>query len=108
MDVESRTLYYRVIKVVNYFLAEALHVELKALRDFDPSVAQLAKELRTLSDFLKEIADGDYDNQAIAMNAFQACLVMARIADLVATEDGRQEDLEAMLRELEMFTNVPY
>jgi len=102
---EVTDLYYRVINVVNFFLENAACLTFEALKEFDPSVEKIAKNMRMLANVLKELAGDSYEDEKMALNAFQCCLTMERLADVVAAGDG--QDLENLMHELEMHARVP-
>lgn len=103
MDVLD--LYYRIIRVANFFLENASVLTIQELRRVNPSVAQLAKDMRMLAMILKELATSNYDDTSVAINAFQCCLLMERIADAVEKDD--EHLLDELVRQLELHTNVP-
>lgn len=103
--MELKDVYYRIIQVANYFLENASHLTIEALKEFDPSVEQLSKDMRMLATVLKDLAENSYEDENLAMNAFQCCLIMERLADAVS--QGRAEDLDELVRLLEVHTNVP-
>jgi len=103
--MELKDVYYRIIHVANYFLENASHLTIEVLKEFDPSVEQLSKDMRMLATVLKDLAGNSYEDENLAMNAFQCCLVMERLADAVS--QGRDEDLDELVHLLEVHTNVP-
>jgi len=105
MDFES--LYRRILKIVNYFLKEGAHLNLQVLKDFDPSVEQIAKDLRMLSGILKELASDNYDDQNMAINAFQCVLIMEQIAKLVVLGSNDEAEYERFVKSLEALADAP-
>ncbi len=105
MADEVREIYYRVIAITNSFLRQSSGLTIEALKDEDPSVAQLAKIMRTLATVLKDLAGDSWDDEKMAHNAFQCCLTMERLAKVVAESDDG--GLQSVLRDLEMVANVP-
>jgi len=103
--MELSGLYYRIIEVANFFLRNASHLTIDALKDFDPSVEVIAKNMRTLATIVKDLAGDNYDDENMAINAFQCCLIMERIADIVAKGEG--DDLDSLVKQLELHTKVP-
>jgi hypothetical protein len=103
MDVKQ--LYYRIIVVANFFLGNASHLTVRELQEYDPTVAQIAKDMRTLATILKGLAGDTYEDENMAINALQCCRIMERIADVVAS--GNEGELEALVKNLELHTNVP-
>lgn len=105
--MSPRDLYLRVIKVVSFFLQHASHLTIDSLKEFDPDVGTLARELKMLTNVLQVVASNSFEDQNLSINAMQCCVVMTQIATIVR-EDGSQEDLEALLKQLEMLTDVPH
>ena len=103
--MDLKEIYYRIIQVANYFLENASHLTIEALKEFDPSVEQLSKDMRMLATVLKDLAGSSYEDESLALNAFQCCLIMERLADAVSQERG--DDLDELVRQLEGHTNVP-
>ena len=100
-----KAIYYRVIAIASHFLEEARYLSVEGLRDVDPTVAHLAKTMRMLASVLKDLAGESWDDEKMAHNALQCCLVMERLADVVA-KDG-EDELGEVLTQLETHTNVP-
>lgn len=98
-------LYYRIIAVANHFLTSSSNFSIEVLKDYDPTVATIAKNMRTLATILKDLAGDSYEDENMALNAFQCCLVMERIADVVA--EGDDGDLDLLVKQLEMHVKVP-
>lgn len=100
-----RQIYYRVISLTNSILRESSVLTIEALREVDPSVEQLARTMRLLATVLKDLAGDSWDDEKMALNAFQCCLTMERLAEIVANSD--HDGLDKVLRDLELLTNVP-
>ncbi len=98
-------IYQRVILVANSFTENADILTIDILKDFDPSVEIIARNLRFLANIIKDIAGESYEDQDIALNAFQCCLIMEQIADAVAEEDDSK--LDDLVKQLEVHTKVP-
>ena len=106
MDMSN--LYFRVLQVVNYFLESSSHISVAALKDFDPTVNQLAKSLRVLATILKDLAGESYEDQDMAINAFQCVLIMEQIANLVGSvDDNCEQQLELLVKSLEGHAKAP-
>lgn len=103
--MEPKDLYYRIISVANFFLENSTELTIDALKEFDPSVEQLSKTMRVLATILKDLAGDSYEDEDMALNAFQCCLIMEQLADIVASGDS--EKLDDLVRKLEMHTKVP-
>ena len=104
-DEEIQRIYYRVIEITNSFLEASSGLTIEGLREFDPSVEKLAKIMRTLATVLKDLAGDSWDDERMALNAFQCCLTMERLAEVVANSDDG--GLAEVLRELEIHAKVP-
>jgi len=103
--MELRQVYNRMLFVANHFLENASHLTLESLKEYDPSVDQISKNMRMLATILKDLAGDNYEDSNMAMNAFQCCLIMERLADAVASNNG--DDLETIVKEFEIHVNVP-
>lgn len=104
-DEAVRAIYYRVIQITSAFLEQSSGLTIDALKTVDPSVEQLAKTMRTLATVLKDLAGDSWDDENMALNAFQCCLTMERLADVVATSD--EDGLNQVLKDLELHAKVP-
>lgn len=105
IDEEIKGLYYRVIDVANFFVTNSSIITIESLKEHDPSVEEMAKAMRLMATVLKDLAGDSYDDTDMAMNAFQCCLIMEQIADVVA--DDNEDGLEDLVRQLEVHVNVP-
>lgn len=105
--MEVRALYERILKVANYFVknASASGLTIDGLKKLDPSVQQIAKDMRMLAVIIRGLAGESYEDENMAINAFQCCLIMERLADAVASE--QQGQLDALMKELERHITVP-
>ena len=103
--METTLVYQRVIAVANFFLENASHLTIDALKEFDPTVEQIARDLRMLSNILKGLAGDSYDDENMSINAFQCCLTMERIARCI--EEDNEQELNSLVKQLEMHTKVP-
>lgn len=103
--MDTRSLYLKIISIVDFFLRNQEIVTIQALKDFDPTVEELTKIMRSLANMLKDFAADSYEDESMAINAFQCCLVMERLADVVKEED--EDALQALIKELEMHVKVP-
>lgn len=105
MGNEVEEIYYRVIAITNIFLKQSSGLTLEALKDVDPSVEHLARTMRMLATVLKDLAGDNWKDEGMAINAFQCCLTMERLAEAVAnSDDGGLSDV---LRDLELHAKVP-
>ena len=75
------------------------------LKDFDPSVEELAKVIKELATILRLLASSSYEDENMAINALQCCFEMEKLAKAVQDEDDSA--LEEVFRRLEMHVNVP-
>jgi len=103
--MEPVDVYRRVLEVTNYFLKNSELMTFDNLKELDPNIETIAKALRMLANVLKELAGDSYEDQDMAINAFQCCLIMEQIAHVVMNdhEDGMGE----LIRQLEMHVSVP-
>lgn len=102
---KSRQVYWRVLEVTNYFLTNAQHLTFESLKDFDPSLEMIAKRMRFLANIVKDLAGDNYEDEDMAMNAFQCCLIMEQIAEAVT--DNHEECITSLMRQLETHVKVP-
>lgn len=103
MEVEE--IYQRVLSVANYFVKNASYLTINNLKEFDPTVDQIAKDLRTLANIMKVLAGDNYSDENMAINAFQCCFIMEKIAGCVEKDDEVQ--LRQLVQDLEMHVQVP-
>ena len=105
MELNAIQVYERVLKVANIFLKNASHLTIDGLKELDPTVEQLAKDLRMLAHIVKALAGDSYDDENMAINAFQCCIIMERIAKCVELEDDAE--LFSLVQSLEKHVTVP-
>jgi hypothetical protein len=105
MKVEET--YQRVLGVANFYIKNASHLSLSAMREFDPNVSAIARDMRLLANIIRTLANDGYDDQNMSLNAFQFCLVIERIGYYVESESEDEQGLKSLVKELEMHTNVP-
>jgi hypothetical protein len=105
--VEIRGVYLRTLAVANFFVknATAVGLTLDGLTGLDPSVQQFAHDMRVLSTIIKGLAGGSFEDENMAINAFQCCLIMERIAE--AMEARREDQIESLVKDLERHIYVP-
>ncbi len=103
--MDTLTIYQRVLQTVEYFLKNAAHLTINELKDFDPSIEELAKNLRTLATILGSLASSGYDDEDMAINALQCCLELEKLAQIV--QDEQEDELEELFLRLEMHVKAP-
>lgn len=101
---EVRLVYQRVVKVANFFLDNARGgLSLNDLKEFDPSVERIAKNMRLLAMLVRELADDNCDDQSIAINAHQCCIIMEQIA--LSVELKEESSIPSLVEQLDMHAN---
>jgi hypothetical protein len=105
--VDKVELYWRIIKVIEHFLKSSRsNLSVEALKELDPTIEQVAEDLRMLAGIFNVLAvAGSYEDTNMALNALQCVNVMERL--VIAVSDGKQDDLESIIKELEVHVNVP-
>lgn len=78
---------------------------MKELQNFNPSIEEIAKGVKLLSVLLKEIASESYEDEAMAINAFQCVLILEQITKAVQASD--EQKLDSLVKELEKHIQVP-
>ncbi|MFM5404086.1 hypothetical protein ACET89_16955 [Aeromonas veronii] len=102
---DPQHLYQTIFKVAQYFLTQAKFYTIEQLREFDPSFDEVAKHARLLASNLTTLgAMGAWDEERIALNAQQACLLMERIA--LAITKGTEDKLQEAVSELDRMTFI--
>jgi hypothetical protein len=104
--LDTRELYLRILRIADEFVkaADSVQLSIPDLTDLDPSVTKIAKHIRQVAHILNSIAV-DGDDEEMAMNAFQCCWVMERIADAIQEND--ELSLQRFVRSLEMHACAP-
>ena len=105
-DVSDEVLlvYQRVVKVANYFLDNARGgISLADLKDFDPTVERIAKNMRLLAMLVRELASDSCGDESIAINAHQCCIIMEQIA--LAVELEKDSEISELVKVLDMHAN---
>ena len=101
---EVQLVYQRVVKVANYFLENANGgLSLDDLKEFDPTVERIARNMRILAMVVRELASDSCGDEDIAINAHQCCIVMEQIA--LAVELEREDDIPDLVKTLDMHAN---
>jgi hypothetical protein len=96
--------YQRIVKVANYFLDNAKGgLSLDDLKDFDPTIEKIAKNMRILAMVVRELAGSSYEDEDTAINAHQCCIVMEQIA--LAVERENESELPNLVKMLDMHAN---
>jgi len=104
--MEVREIYVKVLQIVEYFLQNAAHFSIQELKDYDPSVEEIANDIKGLSNILKSFASSSsYEDENMAINAMQCCFEMERLS--IAVRNSNQSELDEIFRRLEMHVNVP-
>lgn len=103
--MDTRSLYLKIITIADFFLRNNAILSIEALKDFDPTVEELARIMRSLANILKDLAADSYEDENMAINAFQCCLIMERLA--VVVKDENEDALEELIKTLEMHVLVP-
>lgn len=102
---EIHEIYYMVINLTSGFLEKADYLSIESLRKVDPTVEELSRIMRTLATILSALAGSSWDDEKMAHNALQCCLVMERLAGVV--EAGDHGSLDEVIRELNVLAKVP-
>lgn len=102
---EAKKVYWRVLDVTNYFLKNAQYLTFESLKEFDPSLETIAKRLRFLAGIVKDLGGDNYEDEDMAMNAFQCCLIMEQIAESVT--NNHEERIASLMKQLETHVKVP-
>lgn len=101
---EVQSVFQRVVKVANYFLANAEGgFSLDDLKDFDPTIERIAKNMRILAMVVRELASDSCGDEGIAINAHQCCIVMEQIA--LAVELEKEDEIPKLVEMLDMHAN---
>lgn len=104
--MDAKLVYQRVLAVARQFIDNTSHIiNVANLKELNPTVGQLAVDLRDLANVLKDIAGDNYEDQDMALNAFQCSLTMRQIADCV--EEENEHDLNNLVETLEMHAHAP-
>lgn len=106
-DQDTRTLYLRVLTIASDFVQQADGVELSiaTLRELNPSASKIARHIRMVANIINDIATDGFDDENMAMNAFQCCFLLERIAEAIA--EGDELGLQKLVRSLEKHSNAP-
>ena len=103
--MDSRYIYHKILRVVEYFVENAVHLTINELRNYNPSIAELAQDVRKLAVIMKALSEIGYDDEAMETNAKQCILELELLADIVSR--GDEEALNASFQRLEMYTHAP-
>jgi hypothetical protein len=98
-------IYAKILKIVEYFLNNAVHLTVQELQGYNPSVAQLAKDIRKAANLLRALSSSSYEDEAMAINALQCFYEMDKLAKVVETEDDA--GLEEIFRRLDAHIKAP-
>ena len=83
-----------------------MHLSVHELQDYNPSIAELAENVRRLAKILEMFSNaGYYEDEAMAINARQCVLELSLLADIVAR--GREEDLASSFARLDLYIKAP-
>lgn len=101
MEFDIRELYQRLFEVANGFLNLTSNFSIQKLQEHDPTVEEIAQAATLLAKVMNELADNDYSEERIALNAAQAALFMRQIA--IAVRKNDQALLDEGAAKLEQF-----
>jgi hypothetical protein len=104
---DAKQIYYRLLDVADYFIKHAslVALNLEALRDLNPSVEQIAKDMRSLAVIIKALAGNSFEDDNMGINALQCAWAMERIVTALARNETNE--LEEMVAHLELLTRAP-
>lgn len=98
--------YYRVVKIADRFLETATGLSIEALKDYDPSIELIAKNIMKLAEILRIFAnDSDHTQNGMAINANQCAITIASIGQAVAASN--EDEVLRLLHQLEGHVCVP-
>ena len=99
-------IYRRTLKVVRFFLDNmSENVTIAELQDLDPTIEQVADDVKLLATILRAVADDSFEDEDMAINAFQCAIHLSRLADVVRS--NQEDQLEQLIKDLEMHCDVP-
>lgn len=105
-ELDTRSVYVRILTVANYFLVQARLFSIEELKQAtDPSVSDQVRRIKMLANIIKELAADTYDDESMALNAFQCCLLMERC--VIAIDKSDSIELDSLTGQLEKHINVP-
>jgi hypothetical protein len=97
--MDTAELYQRIIRIVTLFTQEAYSLTINELDGLDPTVEELTKDLKFLSELLDKISKDDYSEINMRLNAAQCVIFMELVSTCI--NDNNQEDLDKYMVELE-------
>jgi nitrogen-specific signal transduction histidine kinase len=103
--VEARQVYNRTLRIVEYFLERATPLNVSELKDYDPSIEEIARDVHQLAGIIRSLASNEYSEESMAMNALQCCHELERLA--IAVRHQRDDVLEDIFSKLDMLTKSP-
>lgn len=105
-EVTAGDVYRAVLKMTNGFLIRARGWEIHEIRAMEnPTLEQVAKELRTLVTIMRDIKDSSYEDDDMEINALQCLLTMEEIVNAVMMD--KPELLPGLVRRLEGHNGAP-
>jgi hypothetical protein len=102
--MDTRDIYARVLVIVEFFLKNAAHLTITELQNYNPSIEELARDVKRLASILGVLAN-DYEDENMAINALQCCLQLRNLANVV--RHGEESELDSIFKTLELHTQVP-
>ena len=106
-DLDIREIYFRILIITNKFVTNAslFNLDINLLKSLNPNASQIAKDIKALSHIIESLANEDYSDQNLAINAKQAALFILQIAE--AIQDESKQNLDDRLRDLEKLFSAP-
>lgn len=86
----ARRLYDRILQTANYFLTNCTHLSVQILAEENPTYAELAEIMNTLSKFIHAIYD-DFDPM-MAQQAKEYCALMSGMGLAIERQDQSMLD----------------
>lgn len=103
--MEPSTIYQEVLEIVNKFLGATIDLTIEELDHLDPTVEYVAGQLNILASLLNGIASGSHEDENMAINSLQCCIVMEQIARAVSATD--EHEVTRLVKQLKVHAIVP-
>lgn len=104
-EFDTSSIYFKVVKIAKEFFDNRGIFTVDVLADINPSVEQLAKSVKTISELISLLSN-DFSDQNMAINAKQCSLELFQLA--TAVKDFDHERTQELLHLLEKYTKGPY
>ena len=104
-QLDTRDIYLKLLKVLESFVTNAVHLDVQALKNYNPSIEELAKDIFVFSSIIETMSNNSYEDENMVINAKQCAIKMRMMAE--AIRNNNNQEVTCIFKELGKLTHVP-